>query len=391
MKYGEGTIYQRKGSKTWIGELRIGTKPNGRPDIQRFSGKTKKSVKEQIERFKLNQSFVNKSLPAPCNQTAGEFAQLYIADYIMLWFKGTKVGKVKETTCDSIENTIKNHIIPSIGHIRLKDLTKQDISEKLVLKLIAGNLSYNTIQKAYNNLNSMYKFALKNHHVTFNPVDPELLPNEELFEKSEPETLNEDEIYLLKSSCTAVDSNNNYIFPLGWAFIFILNTGIRRGEALGLHWSDIDFLHKTARIRRNVIYATDRKDGQKKVMEKLTPKTKASNRTIPLNDTAIEALLKLKEIRYFGPTSNIIMTENKTLISPTNFSKTFKRIAKRVGLEKYGIHSLRHTFASVQFAKGTDVSIITKTLGHANEVVTRTIYIHIMQDMIMRAVQLANI
>ena len=114
-------------------------------------------------------------------------------------------------------------------------------------------------------------------------------------------------------------------------------------------------LHKTARIRRNVIYATDRKDGQKKVMEKLTPKTKASNRTIPLNDTAIEALLKLKEIRYFGPTSNIIMTENKTLISPTNFSKTFKRIAKRVGLEKYGIHSLRHTFASVQFAKGTDV------------------------------------
>ena len=120
MKYGEGTIYQRKGSKTWTGELRIGTKPNGRPDIQRFSGNTKKSVKEQIERFKLNQSFVNKSLPAPCNQTADEFSQLYIADYIMLWFRGTKIGKVKETTCDSIENTIKNHIIPSIGHIRLK-------------------------------------------------------------------------------------------------------------------------------------------------------------------------------------------------------------------------------------------------------------------------------
>ena len=76
-------------------------------------------------------------------------------------------------------------------------MTKQDISEKLILNLVAENLSYNTIQKAYNNLNSMYKFALKNHHVTFNPVDPELLPNEELFEKSEPETLNEDEIYLL--------------------------------------------------------------------------------------------------------------------------------------------------------------------------------------------------
>lgn len=139
----------------------------------------------------------------------------------MLWFRCTKIGKVKETTCDSIENSIKNHIIPSIGHIRLKDLTKQDISEKLILKLVAENLSYNTIQKAYNNLNSMYKFALKNHHVTFNPVDPELLPNEELFEKSEPETLNEDEIYLLKSSCTAVDSNNNYIFPLdGHLFLF---------------------------------------------------------------------------------------------------------------------------------------------------------------------------
>lgn len=237
----------------------------------------------------------------------------------------------------------------------------------------------------------MYKFALKNHHVTFNPVDPELLPNEELFEKSEPETLNEDEIYLLKSSCTAVDSNNNYIFPLGWAFIFILNTGIRRGEALGLHWSDIDLLHKTARIRRNVIYATDRKDGQKKVMEKLTPKTKVSNRTVPLNRAAIEALLRLKENRYFGPSSHIICTDNNTIMSPTNFSKTFKRIANRAGLKNCGIHTLRHTFASVQFAKDTDVSIITKTLGHSSEVVTRTIYIHIMQDMIIRAIQIANI
>ena len=58
-----------------------------------------------------------------------------------------------------------------------------------------------------------------------------------------------------------------------------------------------------------------------------------------------------------------------------------KRICKRAGLEYYGLHSLRHTFASRCFQKGVPVEIVSKILGHSSPMITTKVYIHIMPHM----------
>ena len=63
---------------------------------------------------------------------------------------------------------------------------------------------------------------------------------------------------------------------------------------------------------------------------------------------------------------------------PTNFERSFKALLKSIGIEgEYGIHSLRHTFASLLFAKGVDVKIVSKLLGHSSIKITYDIYVHL--------------
>ena len=79
------------------------------------------------------------------------------------------------------------------------------------------------------------------------------------------------------------------------------------------------------------------------------------------------------------------------MVKPRKFANTFKTIQKNCGFEKtYGIHALRHTFASNLFNKGTDVKIVSKLLGHSSTSITCNIYIHVIEDVKAQAVALID-
>ena len=168
----------------------------------------------------------------------------------------------------------------------------------------------------------------------------------------------------------------------GHAYLLILNTGLRMGEALSLKWDDIDFAKKTITVTKNNVLIRNRDtDGNKiggyKLQTQDSAKTSCGNRIIPMNRSAEEALLELKKN---NTTPFVIINSQNNQVLPSNFERTFHTVLTNAGINKtYGIHALRHTFASMLFAKGVDVKIVSKLLGHSTVKITYYIYVHLFE------------
>ena len=173
----------------------------------------------------------------------------------------------------------------------------------------------------------------------------------------------------------------------------MLTTGIRVGEALALRWSDISFDKKLMRVNKNLALVKKRdtektKNLRKYIFIEQNTKTKNSNRVIPLSDAAITYLQELFKIT--GGFDVVLANKNGSYVLHKNLDRTYKRILDNAGLNKTGIHTLRHTFASKLFRSGVDIKTISEILGHSDVGVTSDIYIHIIQEQKMRAINMMD-
>ena len=165
----------------------------------------------------------------------------------------------------------------------------------------------------------------------------------------------------------------------------MLNTGLRTGEALGLLNSDIDLGKRVMHIQRGTKEVISRDglenlhQGSEMRIGKL--KSASSKRDVPLNSTAIAMIEELRQEAYFGENTPLICDETGGFTCPMNFRKRYYRILEGAGLEKRGLHSLRHTFAStlVNGIKGTIKALSPKQvadlLGHSTSQITETYYV----------------
>lgn len=165
---------------------------------------------------------------------------------------------------------------------------------------------------------------------------------------------------------------------------------MRVGEALALKWIDVDMDGRIIFINKNIARVKNRAehDEKKYVMVEQSTKTKSGNRVIPLNDAAINALNELYKVT--GNYETVLANQKGGYIAYRNFDKTFKTILRNCNLNKTGIHTLRHTFASKLFRNGVDIKTISEILGHSDVSITSDIYIHIIQEQKMRAVSVID-
>ena len=171
------------------------------------------------------------------------------------------------------------------------------------------------------------------------------------------------------------------------AYILMLNTGLRTGELLGLLNSDIDLERRVLHLERGVkeVWRRDglqAEPGRDVKVGKL--KSATSKRSVPLNDTAIAMIQDLRKEAYFGEDTPLVPNEHGDFTRPVNFRKRYYRILAAAGIEKKGLHSLRHTFASslVNGIKQEDGSIKSLTprqvadlLGHSTSQITELYYV----------------
>ena len=162
---------------------------------------------------------------------------------------------------------------------------------------------------------------------------------------------------------------------------FVLQTGLRTGELIGLKWSDIDFKNRTMKIERTMEYRY--KVGEWRAGP---PKSKSGYRTIPLTDEAIRILenqkaknksLKLVPIEW---SDTVFLCRKGTPVKNSTYDTGLFKYCDRVGIPRFSMHVLRHTFATRCIEGGMKPKTLQKILGHSNIGITMNLYVHITED-----------
>src|SRR5215469_12444032 len=154
--------------------------------------------------------------------------------------------------------------------------------------------------------------------------------------------------------------------------------GLRRGEVLGLRWSDIDVTAKTLTVSQSRVLV----EYQVRIEE---PKSRNGFRTLPLDDALVDALRALRlrqaqELADAGPAyigAGYVAT--KVLGEPVHpewYSDEFDRLLKRAGLRRITLHDSRHTTLTLMEHAGVPISVISKWAGHYDSSFTQRTYVH---------------
>lgn len=314
-------------------------------------------------------------------------SKLSVQSYMEHWLYNVKIHELKPSSFDRVEQSCKYQIFPHIGSIQMQALTADDIQK--MLSEIAKTHSYSTMKKAYNNLNSCLTLGFAKNEIIKNPMLTVSLPAKVKQETKEIRAYNRNEINAIVKECTRKYGNGKYVYRYGYAFLLMLNTGIRLGEALYLKWEDVDFETNTIYIHGNVSEHKSRTNGGTKyiIEEQNTPKTKKSVRYVSLNKNAAESLRKLKEI--INDDKRVIATEEHTIVSPHNMHRIFASILRKCNITEVNdiIHSLRHTFATTLILKGEDIKVVSELLGHSDVGTTMRTYYHTIEKQKKKAVR----
>jgi len=378
---GEGSIYQRKDGR-WVAALQVGFTIGGKQDVITKYAKTEQEAKQKLKEMK--QTAYLQTPEARKKQT--------VEKYIMEWFPRYKKN-LKPAAYDRQEETIKYQILPIFGHYQIHNVVSSDIKDGMNYLQYEKKYSYSTVKKTYDALNECFRQAVDDGVIAKNPCNKQNKPMKIDFISLNDNDYNvryllDDEIDRFCKEALRVYKDGKPVYRLGYAFILILNTGIRLGEALALRRNgDIDLVKNRMIIDSNISLVKNRDkkdcDNNYKFIE-VVPKTKNSRRILPLNESAVYAAKKLIELNENH--EFLLSTSEGNLINPQNFERTLKCILKKAKIDDCGVHALRHTYASALFKKKVDIKLISSLLGHSNVKITYDTYVHLSDDQLLDAV-----
>jgi integrase len=368
---GEGSIFQRKDGR-WSAVVTTGYE-NGRRKRKTYYGQTRKDVADQLTGA-LNDQKEGRPIPTG-RQTVAEFLDSWLADCV-------KPHKAIRTYL-SYSEQVRLHIGPALGHLWLRKLTGQRVQAFLNgLKLSPRTVQYNrTI------LRCALKQAVLWKLIPHNPAADGITTAKVKQRKVEAVTVEH-----ARAILGAVAGHR--LAPL---FTLMLFTGLRRGEALGLSWVDVDIDKRTLTVRQQLQRIPGESVDGERVPGKLElsePKTEQSRRTITLPKAVVDALKsmrtrQLEERMKLGQawqdTGLVFVTELGTALEPRNVKRALDGLLKDAGLPHMRLHDQRHACATLLLTQGEDLKTISTVLGHSSISVTADVYAHVSQSLIQGA------
>jgi len=346
-----------------------GFDPGTGKQIQRsISGKTQKEVAQKLKAALA--ALDSGTYIAPCKMTVGEWMDIWSKQYL---------GGVKESTVAAYNATIRTHIKPGIGAIRLDALDTH-----LVQSFYNGlreptkdrdAVSPKTVKNVHGILHKALQQAVANGYIRFNPTNSCILPR---VEKKELQPLDEAETKLF------LDAVKGHRFEL--LFTFTLFSGLREGEALGLTWDRVDFMRGTILISKQL--QKEKKAGGEFRLVSL--KNDKPRRITPA--PWVMQLLRDRKLQQYehkekagaawsNPMNLVFTNELGGNLIPQTVVRHFKEIVASIGRPDARFHDLRHSYAVASLRSGDDIKTVQGNLGHATAAFTLDVYGHVTNQM----------
>lgn len=360
-----GKIYKDAGKDLWVCEVRF-TDPNGRRTKKTVSSKTKKACMEKVRRVRDNIAF---------NSQTESKEKILFESFAENWMITTQKMVLKPTTYTRKEQVLRYQVYPYVGHIPVSELNLFSI-QNMVNQLDNQGLTYSSIKKATDCIRQIVNYYCIVAKVDFNPLRGVQLPTRKRRSSSDIVFFSPEDCKKIIAAATSLDKYGKPVYRLGHAITVLIYTGMRVGELLGMRWKDVDFENDLISVTGNAVSCKVK--GKYVMVRQDSPKTNSGYRYIPLTPPAKEALKKLYEIT--GTKEYVMTNELGNIFSYHHTNRMFHAILKRCNIQVpkgTGVHSLRHTFASLLFEHDTDVKTVSEILGHCETGITEDIYIHI--------------
>lgn len=365
---GSGSI--RKSGRGWLITIHTGRKlEDGKPERQYKSVPGSRADAQRELRSMLTK--VDKGILPASRHT--------LVELLTEWLKSYCLTNCSERTYLGYKGIIEKHIVPALGHVKLKDLRPAVIQGFYGEACQKENgrthqkLNNRTVLRMHRVLSQALRWAVRQGYLSANPasrdhVDP---PKERRYIAR---TLDRNEIETLLEA-----AQDSWCYPIVYTAI---NSGLRRNELLGLRWRDADILGMTLSVNHCLYKAKDK-------VELREPKTKSSRRQIALTPPLARYLAEYKAEReslylqmglLLSPDDFLFGDDAGQPLDPSSLSHTFNRIVKKAGLEAR-FHDLRHSCATLMLGAGVHPKVVQEMLGHSSIQITLDIYSHVVPGM----------
>jgi integrase len=297
-------------------------------------------------------------------------------DFLRWWRDKVLPGTVGAGSEATYRRVLELYLIPGVGHVRLAELAPAHVTE-MMRAMESGELgksgrllSAQTQSSARKVLGRALRRAEQEGLVHRNAAT---LADGPRVPRREGRSLTADQA---RSLLVAIKGDR-----LAEGFGLQLTLGLRRGEVLGLRWSDIDLGDApTVHVRQQL----QRRDGEGLVLVEL--KTPQSRRDLALTAQMATALRSWRAAQtaerlqaganWHDSGGLVFTTPIGTPVDPDNYRHRFSALTTKCGLGHWSTHELRHSAGSLLFAAGVPMKLVSETLGHSSERVTSDIYVH---------------
>lgn len=289
-------------------------------------------------------------------------------------WKENRRSLVKHSTYCAYTLILKTHLLPTFGDaIAISEAETQ----QFVLDKLDSGLSRKSVHDILAVLKAIAKYGAK--HSIFDFPDWEIEYPSETSIRQLPVLSLANHRKLLREL-----SVNPTIHNIG--IMLALCCGMRIGEVCGLQWKNVDLQRRLITISSTVsrIYNCDTKSTEHYTS---TPKTKRSNREIPISQVLLDALRIVKSQQHG---SIYVVGDGVKAKEPRSYRETFSRLLQRMKIPQIVFHGLRHTFATRCIESGCDYKTVSVILGHSNVATTLNLYVHPNIDQKKRCISRMN-
>lgn len=361
---------RKRGRNSWAVAIYVGRNDQGKP---RYKWHTvtggRRKAEDECARL-LNQ------------MTSGEYiepSRTTLAEYLERWLSDYAEVNVAAKTFERYAEIIRVHLIPALGHHRLTKLQPLHIQAYYSLALQSGRkdgkggLSAQTVIHHHRVLKDALHQAVRWRLLVRNPSDAVEPPRRQ---EREMQVLDDNQLgTLLKGA-----AGKSIYIPI----LLAVTTGMRRGEILGLRWSDIDLNAGTLAVCQSLEHT---RLGGLKFKQ---PKTRRSRRVVALPDFAVDALRKhraaqgrtrLQAGSDYKDNDLVCARWDGSPRNPGALTRAFAKLIADLGLPKVRFHDLRHSHATQLLREGIHPKVVSERLGHSTVGITLDTYSHVTPTM----------
>ncbi|MBP3854086.1 MAG: site-specific integrase [Ruminiclostridium sp.] len=315
-----------------------------------------------------------------CTVTSVKFEEL-----AEKWFEEYGKPNLRNYTLDGMRKVTKR-VYPAIGHLKVDKITSRHIQQFITDLSVNGKslrdgntLARKTVVHHLSFISDVMTFAVKLGMIPDNPCSAVIVPKGKKKEK---------EIYTIDEVKRLFELSENAPMKYRTFLSLSVYSGFRRAEMLGLEWKDVDFENNIISIRRTSNYTTAYGYFTD------TTKTKTSQRSMKFPAHIMELLKdwkaeQAKQAELMGNkwvnTDRLFTKDNGEPMFTGMPYKWLERLCTANNLPFYGIHSLRHFYASTLINANVDVATVSSALGHSAIGTTTNIYLHAFQNANARA------